>query len=91
MLNIIWSKNGEALPKEDEVVLQRKEYTKELYKGILQMSLKVRIMWKLMGPLIIREFDTALKELRHKKASGLDEILAEILQASGDKAKDNLY
>ena len=46
---------------------------------------------ELGDPILRSEFETALKELKNNRASGIDNIQAEILKNPGEKALDRLF
>ena len=46
---------------------------------------------ELGDPILRSEFETALKELKNNRVPGIDNIHAEILKNSGEKALDRLF
>lgn len=96
--NIVKDKQGNILFENDKVSERWKEYMEELYEGEeIQEDDKYIEKEKdvnpdELGPPITRdEFNFAMRNLSEKKATGVDEIPAEILKNIDDNTKDELF
>ncbi|KAI5692524.1 hypothetical protein M8J77_008381, partial [Diaphorina citri] len=92
----IKDENGQYLYEEKLVAKRWREYIEKLY-GDETMDEKVieneeEVSGENRGEYILEEeFERALKELKSRKAPGIDEIPAELLNNCGEKAKRTLY
>lgn len=94
--NNLLGKNGELLIDEEEKNKRWAEYTEDLYndyednENILENESEVEV--DNIGPTILKcEFMKALKELKNRKAPGIDGIKAELLKNLGEKGTNHLF
>lgn len=86
----IKNKDGKLLIDDVQITKRWKEYLEELYDG--ENLENWEIMKEQTTMTILRsEYDTALSELKPKKAPGIDYIPVELLQNSSQIVKDALY
>uniref|UniRef100_A0A8D8Z0H2 Craniofacial development protein 2 n=1 Tax=Cacopsylla melanoneura TaxID=428564 RepID=A0A8D8Z0H2_9HEMI len=92
----IQDEKGQYLYDEEDVARRWKEYLEKLY-GNEDMDNEVLETEQLSDPenqgepILREEFDKALKDLKCKKAPGIDGIQAELLKECGDQTKHILY
>ncbi|KAI5739387.1 hypothetical protein M8J77_018683 [Diaphorina citri] len=96
--NIVRDNNGKILFENDKVADRWKEYLEELYEGVEigneedYIEKEEDVDKDSLGPEILRsEFNKSLKELTDKKATGIDQIPAEVLKNLGRKTEDKLF
>lgn len=96
--NIVRDKDGKILFENNKVAERWKEYMEDLYRGeeiedeedYIESELNVHEDSK--GPEILwSEFNKALSDLTDKKATGIDNIPAELLKNIDDKTKSQLF
>ena len=91
----IRDKGGHIILNENEQANRWKEHLEELYgeeKTMNPIEEEESVDENELGDPILRsEFETALKELKNNRAPGIDNIQAEILKNSGEKARDKLF
>lgn len=96
--NIVKDKEGRTLFENEKVAERWKEYMEELYEGDeIQnendyIEREEHVDEDEKGPSITKEeFETALKTLSEKKATGIDEIPAEMLKCMNESTKDKMF
>lgn len=91
----IEDKDGKLIYDDDMIAKRWKEYLEQLYSGNcvnLSIEEEDEITEDDMGATIMEEeFEKALRDLKGKKAPGVDNIPGELLKKSGDKLKKELY
>ena len=91
----IRDEGGHIILNEKEQANRWKEYLEKLYgeeKTMNPIEEEESVDENELGDPILRsEFDIALKELKNNRAPGIDNIQAEILKNSGEKALDKLF
>ena len=89
--------NGKLLTDEMQVLNRWKEYVEELYsKDINTTNTTIEdertVEKDLKGPTILMsEVEWAIKNLRNKKAQGIDEIPAEMIKALGENGRKEIW
>lgn len=90
----IRDKKGNLILDEKEIANRWTKYLEELYKGpeLEQLENEARDQIEIEEEKISREeFDRAIKELKGGKATGVDEIPAEILKLGGEELHNRLF
>jgi len=84
--------NGKMLWKQEYIVKIWKEYLEILYEGetFKEIESKEEEEYE-KDPVMREEFDKALKNLKNKKAAGIDGIQAELWKEAGEKVKNRLF
>ena len=87
--------NGKILLEDKEKASRWKEYLENLYRGCgedYELENVEDVDPEEMGDSILwSEFEDALKHLKSNKASGVDQIPAELLKCCGEKVKKALF
>lgn len=97
--NIVKNKEGKLLFENEQVSDRWKEYMEELYEGEevsnndeTYLEQKESVDSDELGPSLSKEeFELAIKTLTDGKATGVDEIPAELLKTLDDTTKEKLY
>lgn len=92
----IQNESGQFLYEEKEIAKRWKTYIEKLYgdndmdENTLENENQLDDN-NIGENITLEEFEKALKEMKNKKAPGLDDIQAELLKSCGEKANDILY
>lgn len=96
--NIVSNKYRNLLFENEKVAGRWKEYLEELYEGeeiidqLNYLEHEEEVNSHCKGPSLIRiEFDCALTTLTHKKATGIDDMPAEILKNLDEHTQSRLF
>jgi hypothetical protein len=82
---VINDKHGNALTQSDEILERWKEYCKEMYEDVNNITDDGDITEAECEPEpLLEEVRWAIKGLKHGKSPGCDEIPAELIQAGGE-------
>jgi hypothetical protein len=86
----------ECYKKQKDIAKRWKEYLEILYKGETLKENETNEEDKSeeddeKDPVMREEFDKALRNLKNKKAAGIDGIQAELWKESGEKVKKELF
>jgi len=74
------------------VVTRWREYLEELYQGDELLDINEEIdEYSYGAPLLRSEFNASLRDLKNKKAPGIDKIPGELLQNASESIIDALY
>ncbi|KAI5718650.1 hypothetical protein M8J77_024598 [Diaphorina citri] len=92
----IKDENGQYLYEEKEIARRWRKYIEQLYGDEEMCETAIEreeeVSRENKGESILyEEFEKALKEMKSRKAPGIDEIPAELLTNCGEEAKKNLY
>lgn len=84
--------NGKMLWEQEDIAKRWKEYLEILYEGetFKEIESKEEEEYE-KDPVMREEFDKALKNLKNKKAAGIDGIQAELWKEAGEKVKNRLF
>ncbi|VVC40988.1 Hypothetical protein CINCED_3A024301 [Cinara cedri] len=83
--------NGKMLWEQKDIAKRWKEYLKILYEGGTLKEIESNEEEYKKDPVMREEFDKALKNLKNKKAAGIDGIQADLWKEAGEKVKNRLF
>jgi hypothetical protein len=87
----IRNSNGEILLENEDKANHWKEYLEKLYDEKALEPVEEGGTEEYGVTILKSEFERAGKDLRENKASGIDNIPAELIRSSGKRTQDKLY